>query len=86
MNGIFFAANNMEDGKKVTVFLSVIGANAYTLLQDLVAPAKSKEKSFDQLTYVLKNQYEPTRIVIAERFYFHHRSQQPSESIAKYVV
>ena len=51
-----------------------------------MAPAKLKEKSFKQLTEVLKKHYEPTRIVIAEQFYFHRRSQQPGESIAQYVV
>ena len=59
---LFFTTNNIEDGKKVIVFLSVIGANAYTLLQDLVALAKP----FEQLTEVLKKHYELTRIVIAK--------------------
>ena len=60
--------------ERKSLFLSVIGANNYTLLQDLVAPAKLKEKSFEQLTEVLKNHYEPTRIVITKRFNFHHHS------------
>ena len=84
---LYFAANDIDEGeKKVTVFLSVVGAQAYTLLRDLVSPAKPKEKTFAQLMEVLKKHYEPTRIVIAECFYFHCRSQQPGESIAQYVV
>ena len=71
---LFFAANNIEDDKKVTVFLSVLGASTYTLLRDLVAPTKPSEKSFAQLKELLKKHYESTRIVIAERFYFHRRS------------
>ena len=51
-----------------------------------MSPAKPKEKIFAQLTEALKKHYEPTRIVIAERFYFHHRSQQPGESIAQYIA
>ena len=83
---LFFAANNIEDEKKVTVFLSVLGASTYTLLRDLVAPTKPSEKSFTQLKELLKKHYEPTRIVIAEQFYFHHRSQQSGESIAQYMA
>ena len=83
---LFFAANNIEDDKKVTVFLSVLGASTYTLLRDLVAPTKPSEKSFAQLKELLKKHYEPTRIVIAERFYFHRRSQQSGESIAQYMA
>ena len=52
---LYFAANNITEGeKKVTVFLSVVGVQPYTLLRDLVSPAKPKEKTFDQLTAVLK--------------------------------
>ena len=84
---LFFAANNIKEAEKqVTVFLSVVGANTYTLLRGLVAPEKPKDKSFTQLTEVLKKHYEPTRIVIAERFYFHRRGQQVGESIAQYVA
>ena len=84
---LYFAANNITEGeKKVTVFLSVVGVQPYTLLRDLVSPAKPKEKTFAQLTEVLKKHYEPTRIVIAERFYFHRRNQQPDESIVQYIA
>ena len=63
---LYFAANDITDGaKKVTVFLSVGGVLAYTLLRDLVSPAKPKEKTFEQLTEALKKHYEPIRIVIA---------------------
>ena len=40
---LYFAANNINKGeKKVTVFLSVVGIQAYTLLRDSVSPAKPK--------------------------------------------
>ena len=83
---LYFAANDIdEDEKKVTVFLSVVGIQAYPLLRDLVSPAKPKEKTFKQLMEVLKKHYEPTQIVIVKRFYFHCHSQQPGESIVQYV-
>lgn len=45
----------MEADKQVTMFLSVVGANTYTLLRGLVAPGKPKDKSCLQLVEVLKN-------------------------------
>ena len=37
---IFFLANSIADGKKVAVFLSVVGGNIYALLRNLLSPAK----------------------------------------------
>ena len=59
---LFFAANNIEDDKKVTVFLSVLGASMYTPLRDLVAPTKPSEKSFAQLKELLKNTMNPLEL------------------------
>ena len=69
---LYFAANNITKGKKeVTVFLRVVGIQPHILLRDLVSQAKPKEKTFDQLTEVLKKHNKPTQIVIAKHFYFH---------------
>ena len=35
---------------------------------------------------MLKGHYKPARLVIAERFNFHRRYQQPGESAAQYMV
>ena len=52
----FFVANRItNDAKKVAVLLTVIGGKAYALLQNLVAPAKPAEKSFDALVKVMKD-------------------------------
>ena len=73
---LFFAGSKITEADKlVTMFLSVVGTNTYTLLRGLVAPGKPKDKSFLQLVEVLKKHYEPTRIVIIERFYSHHHGQ-----------
>ena len=83
---IFFTANSVEEDKQVPVFLSVVGANTYTLLRTLLAPAKPSTKSLADLTTALVEYYEPKPLVIAQRFHFHRRNQEPSESIAEYVA
>ena len=46
---LFFTANDVADGKKVAVFLSVIGPKTYTLLRNLTTPVVPAEKTFAQI-------------------------------------
>ena len=77
----FFVANNIADGKKVAVLLTVIGTKACTLLRNIMAPEKPASKEYDALI-------EPiwTPNIIAERFKFHQRNQREGESIAQYIA
>ena len=50
------------------VLLSVIGPTTYALLRNLVTPAAPKDKEYATLCKLLKDHYEPTPIVIAERY------------------
>lgn len=83
---LFFVANSIANDKKVAAFLSVIGSKSYSLLRSLVAPAKPKEKSYKDLVAALKKHFEPTPIVIAERFHFHRRAQAVGETISEYMA
>ena len=63
---LFLEANSVADERKVTVLLTVIGAKNYALLKGLLTPMNPREKSYDDLTQVLKAYYEPKPVVIAE--------------------
>ena len=83
----FFDVNGIEeDKKKVPVFLNATGSRTYALLQDLLALVKPAEKNFADLQKVLTEHFEPKPIVIAERFYFHQRTQGANESVLEYVA
>ena len=46
----FFAANEVTtNAKKKAIFLIVVGASTYKLLQGLVAPDKPGDKSYEEL-------------------------------------
>ena len=83
---LFFSANDVGDDKKVPIFLTVVGSKTYSLLRSLVAPSLPQEKTFAELSEVLKVHFEPKPLVIAERFLFHKRSQALGESIANYMA
>ena len=81
---LFFIANGVAEGKQVATLLSVIGGKTDALLSDLLAPAKPADKSLEELKEVLQTHFEPKPVVIAERFQFHRRNQEPGESVAEY--
>ena len=57
VTSLYFAANGVEDAKKVPILL---GASTYALLSDLLAPVTPGEKSFDDISARLRNHFEPT--------------------------
>ena len=83
---LYFSANGIVEEKQVPVFLSVIGGRTYSLLRNLLAPDKPSGKDLNCLTTTLKRHFEPKRVVVAERFHFHRRSQAVGENIAEYVA
>ena len=90
----YFVANGVtgveveggSDTRKVAIFLTIIGPKTYGILRDLAAPAKPAEKSYAQLTKLLVDHFSPKPVLIAERFKFQQRNQQPSESISDYIA
>ena len=83
---LYLKTSGVVEAKTVPVFLSAIRLSAYTVLRDLHRPAVPETKSYEQLQHLLKQQYDPKPLVIAERFYFGQRNQAEGESIADYVA
>ena len=51
-----------------------------------MSPAKPADKSYEELTQVLKQHLVPKPIIIAERLKFRKRIQKPGENIATYLA
>lgn len=81
-----FLCNEVEESKKVCLFLTLIGGEAYSILKDLVAPALPKDKSYEELKEVLKSHYSPKRLIIAERYKFYTTSQEAHETVTNFSV
>lgn len=82
----WFLANSVTEEKKVSVFLSMIGSKAYLVLNNLCMPLKPSKSTYAQLVAKLIHHYSPPRIIIAERYKFHQRSQLPGETLADFMV
>ena len=83
---LYFAANEIKTDKRVPVFLNLIGRENYSLLRSILLPQKPVEQPLKKLMDVLREYYEPKKVVMAARFLFHQRQQQPGESVAIYLA
>ncbi|KAL0151789.1 hypothetical protein M9458_052940 [Cirrhinus mrigala] len=82
----WIAANEIDSGKKGNVFLSVLGPVEYGLLKSLVEPVKIIDLTYQQMTQTLSDLFKPKPILIAERFRFYQRNQNPGETISDYIL
>uniref|UniRef100_A0AAV2L3S7 Retrotransposon gag domain-containing protein n=1 Tax=Knipowitschia caucasica TaxID=637954 RepID=A0AAV2L3S7_KNICA len=83
---LLFEAHDVDDGKKVPVLLSSVGAATYGLLRNLVQPDKPKDKTFAQVVTILRDYYEPKPLVIAERFRYRKCVQKSGQTATEYAA
>ena len=83
---LYFTANEIKADKHVPVFLNVIGRENYSLLRNILSPQKPVEQPLKKLMDILREYYKPKKVVMAARFLFHQRQQQPGESVAIYLA
>lgn len=78
--------NNIEDSKKVSLLLTLLGGEAYGTLKDLLAPALPSSKTFEELKATLVNYYSPKRLFVVERFKFYSAKQEENEDVKSFVA
>ena len=83
----YLMANAITDEKKaLSVFLTSVGTKTYELLRHLVALGKPADFKYNELVETLSKHFNPTPLLIAERFHFHNRNQHDSEGVADYAA
>lgn len=83
----YFAANSITDKKiKVATLLSLIGTATYKLLRDLTFPELPKDKEFEQLTTLLKQQFSPILSGWRERLKFWSAQQAQNEAVQEWYA
>ena len=78
-------AKREADKRKVAVTISLIGKQTYSTLTDLCLPNLPAEKTYDQLTEILKGYYKPKVLEVAESYRFHHTLQSENETVTEYA-
>ena len=90
--GHYFDANGIGDvsgddkAKRRAILLSVCGSKVYKLMCDLLAPAKPKEKSYQELVKLIQDHLAPKPSEIVQRFKFNNRFRNEGESVADFVA
>ncbi|XP_038590459.1 uncharacterized protein K02A2.6-like [Micropterus salmoides] len=83
----FFEANEItEAGWQKAILLSAVGSQTYSLMRNLVSPAKPGDKTFDDLVQLLKNHFNPKPSEIVQRFKFNSRNRKLGETVMEYVA
>ena len=90
--GHYFDANGIGDvsgddkAKRRAILLSVCGSKVYKLMCDLLAPAKPKEKSYQELVKLIQDHLAPKPSEIVQKFKFNNRFRNEGESVADFVA
>ena len=67
---LYFAANEIKADKRVPVFLNLTRRGNYSLLRSILSPQKPMEESLKKLMDVLREYYEPKKVVMAAGVFF----------------
>lgn len=84
--GQYFIAQNVEDGSKVPMFVSLLSPEMHRLLKHLCYPTKVEKKTYTELTTLLTNHLCPKQLEIPARVTFLNRKQSESERVNLYVA
>lgn len=82
----YFVVNKIGDALKVATLLSVIGTAVYQTLRDLTSPTLPKDKTYNELTVLLKRQYAPHISIMRERIKFYELRQMDRETVNEWNV
>lgn len=82
----FFIVNEVPANRKVPLFITLMGPVAYAVLKDLVSPAQTTDKTFEELKMSLQEYYSPKKLVITERYKFDKVRQEDMETISSFII
>ena len=81
----FFQANEVAEGRRKAMLLSLMGPTAYKLLRSLSAPSKPDDKSYADLVAAMEKHHDPVPSEIVQRYKFNSRVKKPAKAIL-YVI
>lgn len=75
----------MQENKKASLFLTLLGGEGYAILRNLRAPDFPSSKTFTQLAAIMKDHMEPTQNEILERYKFRQCVQRETKEVKAFV-
>lgn len=82
----YFLANYIENDRKVAVLITAIGDEIYDVLKGLCDPVLPKDKSYEDLCKILREQFTKKVSVFRERVEFYDLKQAEDEQVKDFYV
>ncbi|KOB66779.1 polyprotein [Operophtera brumata] len=83
---MYFMANAVKEELKLPILIASMGDAAYELLSDLASPKKPSALEYELVMEMMLNHLDPKPSLLAERYRFRQRRQEPSEKVQEYVA
>lgn len=81
----YFTLQGIKNEAKVKMLISLLSPKHFTLLKSLLYPETFDQKSFEEVTTILRKHLSPKPLIIVSRHQFLNRKQHEGESLATYV-
>lgn len=81
----YFLTNEVKKEKKVTVLLTLLNSEAYTLLRDLLVPKKLPDATLEEISEAMSNNLNPKPSEMVERYKFKERHQGANKSVVECI-
>ena len=82
----YIVVEDIPAEKHASLLLSLIGAKTYSRLKSLATPNRPANLTYDELCLLLNRHFNPRPLEIMERYRFHQRNQNDSETISDYIA
>jgi len=83
----YFTANSInEDKLKVSILCSNVGPKTYHVIKNLCLPNTPSEKTFKELTKLVKNHFKPKLSEASSSLHFNTRIRKKDESVRVFVA
>ena len=82
----YFIANDVPEEKMVATLITLIGSDAFKILNDLCDPIPPYNKTFKELCGILKKQFAPKIAIYKERLEFYNLTQGENESVNQWFA
>ena len=79
------AAVTKRNNKRKAILLSLIGADTYSLLRNLLSPDKPADKTYAEIVKTLTDYFQPKPSATVQRIKFNNTTRKEGESVAQFL-
>lgn len=82
----YVLVNEIDERKRVPLFLTLFGTEGYALLRNLCTPSIPSTQSYEDLKKIMSDHLQPKPSIITERYKFKECRQSETENVKQYLA